>query len=83
MTVDIDVLDPSSAPEVGTPEPCGMKPDELFRIVREVSGMNLVGMDIVECASQRVGTQTALMCAQVFKEMLLGFNPVKRHEAKA
>jgi len=72
LTVDIDVLDPSFAPEVGTPEPNGMKPEELFKIVKEVSGKNLVGMDIVECASQRVGTQTALMCAQVFKEMLLG-----------
>lgn len=72
LTLDIDVLNPSYAPEVGTPEPGGMKPDELFSIVRKVSGMNLVGMDIVECASQRVGTQAALMCAQAFKEMLLG-----------
>lgn len=72
LTVDLDVLDPSHAPEVGTPEPRGMEPAELFRIVRRVSGMGLVGMDIVECASQGLGTRTALVAAQVFKEMLLG-----------
>jgi len=73
LTVDLDVLDPSYAPEVGTPEPGGMSPEELLRIVRRVSNMDIVGMDIVECASQRVGTQTALLAARIFKEMLLGF----------
>ncbi len=72
LTVDLDVLDPSHAPEVGTPEPGGMEPGELLGIVKIVSGMNLVGMDIVECASQRVGTQTALLAARVFREALAG-----------
>lgn len=72
LTVDLDVLDPSHAPEVGTPEPGGMGPEELFRLVRKASGMELVGVDIVECGSQRVGTRTALMGANVFKHMLLG-----------
>jgi len=72
LTVDLDVLDPSHAPEVGTPEPGGMQPQELFRIIRKVSGMQLVSMDIVECASQAVGTRTALLGAHAFREMLLG-----------
>lgn len=83
LTVDIDVLDPSHAPEVGTPEPRGMDPGELFKIVRKAAGMNLVGMDIVECASQRVGTQTALMCAHVFREMLLGLTHSERQKKEA
>ncbi len=80
LSVDMDVLDPSHAPEVGTPEPGGMNPEELFRIVRRVSGMGLVGMDIVECASQRVGTQTANLAARVFREMLLGLGAGKDRE---
>jgi agmatinase len=71
LTLDLDVLDPCHAPEVGTPEPGGMSPEELFRILRKVSGMNLVGMDIVECASQRVGTRTALLAANLFKKILV------------
>ena len=80
LTVDLDVLDPSYAPEVGTPEPMGMSPEELFRIVKKVSGMDLVGMDIVECASQRIGTQTAGLAAKVFREMLVGL--MKRDSKK-
>jgi agmatinase len=72
LTLDLDVLDPSHAPEVGTPEPGGMHPDELFSIIRRVSATNLAGMDIVECASQRVGTQAANLAARAFREMLLG-----------
>jgi hypothetical protein len=34
--------------------------------------MGLAGMDIVECASQRVGTRAAHMGACSFREMLLG-----------
>jgi agmatinase len=72
LSVDLDVLDPGHAPEVGTPEPGGMSTGELLGIVRRVSGMELKGMDIVECASQGVGTQTANLAARVFREMLLG-----------
>jgi agmatinase len=72
LSLDMDVLDPGHAPEVGTPEPGGVSPQELFGIVRRVSGMGLVGMDIVECASRSVGTQTATLAARVFREALLG-----------
>ncbi len=72
LTVDLDVLDPLHAPEVGTPEPEGLSPGEVFGIVREVAGKNLVGFDIVECASTRVGTQTANLAASIFRQVLLG-----------
>jgi agmatinase len=80
LTVDLDVLDPIHAPEVGTPEPNGMNPEELFRLVRRISRMDLVGMDIVECASQRIGTQTANIAAGIFKEMLIGLQERWRNE---
>jgi agmatinase len=49
LSVDIDVVDPGSAPGTGTPEPGGMLPRELLRAVRRIVGkVDLAGMDIVE-----------------------------------
>jgi agmatinase len=49
LSIDIDVVDPGSAPGTGTPEPGGMLPRELLRAVRQiVSQVELVGMDVVE-----------------------------------
>ena len=49
LSVDIDVVDPGSAPGTGTPEPGGMLPRELLRAVRRIVGkVQLAGMDIVE-----------------------------------
>ncbi len=70
ITVDMDVFDPSAAPEVGTPEPLGMKPEEFFPLLKRACKNKLVGMDIVECASQTVNTQTAVLAANVFKKTL-------------
>lgn len=71
ITVDLDVLDPSHAQEVGTPEPLGMNPTELLEGIKEACRNRLIGMDIVECASRTTGTQTALMAANIFKKTLL------------
>jgi agmatinase len=49
LSVDIDVVDPGSAPGTGTPEPGGLLPRELLRAVRRIAGaVKLVGMDVVE-----------------------------------
>ena len=51
LSVDVDVVDPGSAPGTGTPEPGGMLPRELLRAIRQiVSVVDLVGMDVVEVA---------------------------------
>jgi agmatinase len=49
LSVDVDVVDPGSAPATGTPEPGGLTPRELLDAVRRI-GMELpvAGMDIVE-----------------------------------
>lgn len=70
LTIDLDVLEPSHAPEVGTPEPQGMDSREFFSLLKKACENNLIGMDIVECASQRTGTQTALMGANIFKKVI-------------
>lgn len=70
ITLDLDVLDPSHAPEVGTPQPSGLNPGELFSLLKQACKGRVIGLDIVECASQRVNSRTALAGAQAFKKVL-------------
>jgi agmatinase len=48
VSIDIDVLDPAFAPATGTPEAGGMTSRELLAVLRGMSGVNLVGADVVE-----------------------------------
>ena len=50
VSVDIDVLDPAFAPATGTPEAGGLTSRELLGILRGLSGLNIVGADVVEVA---------------------------------
>lgn len=50
ISLDIDVLDPAHAPGTGTPEAGGMSARELLGILRGLSGLRLVGCDVVEVA---------------------------------
>jgi guanidinopropionase len=45
---DIDFIDPSFAPGTGTPEIGGVNSFQAQQVVRELSGVNLVGADLVE-----------------------------------
>ncbi|KAJ5585421.1 agmatinase 2 [Penicillium hispanicum] len=72
LSVDIDVLDPSTAPGTGTPEPGGWTTREFIRILRGLEQLNLVGADIVEVspAYDNKGETTALAAAQVAFEII-------------
>lgn len=70
LSVDLDVFDPAFAPDVGTPEPEGMCTKEFFSIIEKIPAKNLIGMDIVECASDKVNTQTAVLGAHIFKRII-------------
>jgi agmatinase len=50
VSVDIDVLDPAHAPGTGTPEAGGLTSRELLHTLRSLTGLNIVGADIVEVA---------------------------------
>ena len=50
VSIDIDVLDPAFAPGTGTPEAGGLTSRELLRMLRQLTGLNIVGADVVEVA---------------------------------
>jgi agmatinase len=71
VSVDIDVLDPAHAPGTGTPEPGGLTTRELQLILRGLTGLNLVGADVVEVAPAYDHAElTALAAANVVYEFL-------------
>lgn len=51
LTIDLDVLDPSIMPSVGTPEPGGLLWYPVLELIREVTQQKqIVGFDVVELA---------------------------------
>ncbi len=48
LTFDIDCLDPSVAPGTGTPIPGGLSYHQAASIIRKLTDINFVGMDMVE-----------------------------------
>ncbi|NNN15547.1 MAG: agmatinase [Acidimicrobiaceae bacterium] len=48
LSLDIDVMDPAFAPGTGTPEAGGLSSREVLTIIRALSGLDLVGGDVVE-----------------------------------
>jgi len=64
ISVDIDVIDPGSAPGTGTPEPGGMLPREVLRAVRRIaSAVPIAGMDIVEVSPPYDHAEVTAMAA--------------------
>ncbi len=71
VSIDIDVLDPAHAPATGTPEPGGLTTRELQMILRGMSGLNLVGADVVEVSPAYDHAElTALAAANIVFELL-------------
>src|SRR6187399_2124221 len=72
MTFDIDAVDPAFAPGTGTPEVGGLTSHEAQQLVRGLSGLSLVGGDIVEVAPlfDGPGQITALLAANLAFEFI-------------
>ena len=74
LTFDIDCLDPAFAPGTGTPVAGGLASAQALEIVRNLAGINLVGMDLVEVApAYDHAAVTALAGATLGLEMLHAF----------
>jgi agmatinase len=71
VSIDIDVLDPAFAPATGTPEAGGMTSRELLGVLRAMSGLQLVGADIVEVSPAYDHAEiTAVAAANLGYELL-------------
>ncbi|KAF2395526.1 Arginase/deacetylase [Trichodelitschia bisporula] len=72
ISVDIDVLDPAFAPATGTAEPGGWSTRELLAVLDGLSGLEIVGADVVEVAPiyDNPGETTVLAAAEVALALL-------------
>lgn len=71
LTFDIDGLDPAFAPGTGTPVIGGLTPYQAMTMLRQIAGINLVGMDVVEVApAYDTAGITALAGATIAYELL-------------
>ncbi len=72
LTFDMDFVDPASAPGVQTPEAGGPSARETLDFVRALSGLSVVGADVVETNPlyDGPGQITALLAATVASEFL-------------
>ncbi|MEK7274672.1 MAG: agmatinase [Candidatus Desantisbacteria bacterium] len=74
LTIDLDILDPAYAPGVSVPESCGASPHELFEAIYSLSGLNIIGFDVVEILpSHDIGQITAAIAAKIIREAILTF----------
>ena len=71
ITLDLDVLDPSVMPSVGTPEPGGLFWSELTGYLKEVfKRKQVVGFDLVELSAQSEKEYGAFTAAKLLYRMI-------------
>ena len=71
VTLDIDAVDPAFAPGTGTPEVGGFTSHQMLQLLRGLSGLNLVGADVVEVSPPFDPQQiTAILAANLVFELL-------------
>lgn len=71
VTVDLDALDPSIMPAVGTPEPGGLSWQETLGILRAVAQRSrVIGFDIMEPAPNEGPTHAAFTAARLTYKLI-------------
>ncbi|MBQ9159739.1 MAG: agmatinase [Methanobrevibacter sp.] len=70
ISIDMDVFDPAIAPSVGNPTPNGLYVSHLETILETLCHKNVVGLDVVETASDRLGDNTAVVAAKIIYDFL-------------
>ncbi len=71
VTVDLDALDPSIMPAVGTPEPGGLSWQETLDILRAVAQRSrVIGFDIMELAPNEGPTHAAFTAARLTYKLI-------------
>lgn len=71
VTIDLDALDPSEMPAVGTPEPGGLHWYQLLDLFRELCHRTtIVGMDVVELCPMEGHTRADFLAAKLVYKMI-------------
>ncbi|WP_458456412.1 agmatinase [Methanobrevibacter sp.] len=70
ISIDMDVVDPAFAPNVGNPTPGGLFISEIETILQSLARKNVVGFDVVETASNKLGDSTAIVAAKIIYDFL-------------
>ena len=71
LTIDLDAIDPSEMPAVGTPEPGGLHWYELLDLIREIfRRTTVVGMDVVELCPMDGQTRADFLAAKLVYKMI-------------
>lgn len=70
ITLDIDGIDPAFAPGTGTPEPFGLHPLDVKKLIN-MAGERLVGFDVTEvCPPADPSGITSVLAARYIKEVM-------------
>lgn len=70
ISIDMDVMNPAIAPNVGNPTPGGLFVNEIETILETLCHKNVVGFDVVETATDRLGDNTAVVAAKIIYDFL-------------
>jgi len=71
VTIDLDAIDPSEMPAVGTPEPGGLSWYQVLDLFREICQYTtVVGMDIVELCPMAGQTRADFLAARLAYKMI-------------
>jgi agmatinase len=82
LTIDIDVLDPSSAPGTGCPEPGGATFSDVVRFLYDLRGLHVVAVDVTEVLpAADVNDITSVAAAKLVREAALLFGKSNRAES--
>lgn len=76
ISIDMDVIDPAFAPSVGNPTPNGLHPvdiENIFEALANNEAIDLIGFDLVEVASDKLGDITAVLAAKMIYDFLTLF----------
>ncbi|HTI13790.1 MAG TPA: agmatinase [Dictyobacter sp.] len=78
VTLDLDAIDPSEMPAVGTPEPGGLGWYQVLDLLKEIcQRTEIVGMDVVELCPMPNQTRADFMAAKLVYKMI-GYRMCKK-----
>lgn len=76
VSIDMDVIDPAFAPSVGNPTPNGLHPvdvENIFEALASNEAIDVIGFDLVEVASDKLGDITDVLAAKMIYDFLTLF----------